>query len=562
MAEAKEYWKKYESGVEYNSTFKGDKDWYKSVKVWNAFYNGDQWIGVEGADNLPKPSFNYIKRIGDFQIASLTSSDIAVNVEPLEFVPHTKDNIDELFDSDFVNAEIKNLMEKLNFRVFKKDALRKACITGDMCAHLIFNPEKKPYRGFAPAVEGEIEIELVDVTNVIFGNANERKVEKQPWIVLVGRDTVDNLKREAKLMKAKGKADDIKKDDDTDYLMTDYANVEISADDKTTGKAKYIYVYEKVYKDGEAKIYVTKCTKDAIIYEKVETGYTRYPIAFGNWFAQDNTYHGRGLVEGMCSTQTSLNKLIAMCIYYQMLTAFSPIIYDGDMIEGGWTNEIGVAYEVKNLNGRNLSDVATYLNPANMSGNIVSVIELVMQYMKDSMGVSDASLGNIDPKNTSAILAVQKSTAVPLENVKDNLYDFVEQIVLILLDIMAAKYGPRPVVISGENGARELIEYDFSKLKGMDLKLGIDVGETSYFSELAMLQTLDNLLQGQYIEFIDYLERIPNEMFPKKAEYIAEMKEKQQADKEAVFEKMSQFMAYIPQQEQQAFAEAIDQLSM
>jgi hypothetical protein len=245
-----------------------------------------------------------------------------------------------------------------------------------------------------------------------------------------------------------------------------------------------------------------------------------------------------------------------------MLTAFSPIIYDGDMIEGGWTNEIGVAYEVKNLNGRNLSDVATYLNPANMSGNIVSVIELVMQYMKDSMGVSDASLGNIDPKNTSAILAVQKSTAVPLENVKDNLYDFVEQIVLILLDIMAAKYGPRPVVISGENGARELIEYDFSKLKGMDLKLGIDVGETSYFSELAMLQTLDNLLQGQYIEFIDYLERIPNEMFPKKAEYIAEMKEKQQADKEAVFEQMSQYMAYLPPNMQQGFAQAVDQLSM
>ena len=243
------------------------------------------------------------------------------------------------------------------------------------------------------------------------------------------------------------------------------------------------------------------------------------------------------------------------------MTAFSPVIYDGDMIEE-WTNEIGVAYEVKNLDGKSLNEVAKYMTPGNMSASIVNVMELVLQYMKDSMGVSDASLGNIDPKNTSAILAVQKSTAVPLENVKDNLYDFVEQLVLILLDMMAAKYGERPVVISGENGARELINYDFSKLKGMDIKLGIDVGETSYFSELSMLQTLDNLLQGQYIEFIDYLERIPNEMFPNKAEYIAKIKEKQEADKEAVYEKLSQFMAYIPQQEQQAFAEAIDQLSM
>ncbi len=561
MAEAKEYWKKYDAGVEYNSSFKGDKDWYQSIKVWNAFYNGDQWIGVEGADKLPKPTFNYVKRIDDFQIASLTSSDIAINVEPLEFVPHTQENINDLFDSDFVNAEIKNLFEKLNFRTLKKDALRKASITGDMCAHVIFNQSKKPYRGFAPKVSGEIEIELIDATNVLFGNANERSVEKQPWIVLVGRDTVANLKREAKQMKAKGKVEDIRKDDDTEHLLTDYASVEVDIEGDETGKAKYIYVYEKEIKNDEVKIYVTKCTKDAIIYEKVDTGCTRYPIAFGNWFKQDNTYHGRGLVEGMCPAQISLNKLAAMCIYYQMMTAFSPVIYDGDMIEE-WTNEIGVAYEVKNLDGKSLNEVAKYMTPGNMSSSIVNVMELVLQYMKDSMGVSDASLGNIDPKNTSAILAVQKSTAVPLENVKDNLYDFVEQIVLILLDMMATKYGTRPVVISGDNGARELIDYDFGKLKGMDIKLGIDVGETSYFSELSMLQTLDNLLQGQYIEFIDYLERIPNEMFPNKAEYISKIKEKQEADKEVVYEKLSQFMAYIPQQEQQAFAQAIDQLSM
>jgi hypothetical protein len=559
VAEAKEYWKKYESGVSYNSSFKDGKDWYQAVKVWNRFYNGDQWVGVDGADKLPKPVFNYIKRIGDFQIASLTSSDIAVNIEPLEFVPHTQANIDELFDSDFVNAEIKNLLEKLNFRVLKKDALRKACITGDMCAHIIFNPTRKPYRGFAPEVKGEIEVELVDATNVIFGNANEHGVDKQPWIVLTGRDTVANLKREAEMMKAKGQVEDIRKDDDTEFLLTDYAKTEISGDED--GKAKYIYFYEKEIKGDEEKIYVTKCTKEAIIYEKVETGYTRYPVAFGNWYKQDNTYHGRGLVEGMCPAQISLNKLAAMCIYYQMMTAFSPVVYDGDMIDE-WTNEIGTAYEVKNLNGRSLNDVAMYMTPANMSSSIVSVMELTLQYMKDSMGVSDASLGNIDPKNTSAILAVQKSTAVPLENVKDNLYDFVEQIVLILLDVMATKYGIRPVVISGGNGARELINYDFSKLKDMDLKLGIDVGETTYFSELAMLQTMDNLLQGQYIEFIDYLERIPDEMFPKKAEYVSKLKEKQETDKEVVYEQMSQYMAYLPPNMQQGFAQAVDQLSM
>jgi hypothetical protein len=77
-----------------------------------------------------------------------------------------------------------------------------------------------------------------------------------------------------------------------------------------------------------------------------------------------------------------------------------------------------------------------------------------------------------------------------------------------------------------------------------------------------MLQTMDNLLQGQYIEFIDYLERIPDEMFPKKAEYVSKLKEKQETDKEVVYEQMSQYMAYLPPNMQQGFAQAVDQLSM
>jgi hypothetical protein len=51
-------------------------------------------------------------------------------------------------------------------------------------------------------------------------------------------------------------------------------------------------------------------------------------------------------------------------------------------------------------------------------------------------------------------------------------------------------------------------------------------------------------------------------MFPKKAEYVSKLKEKQETDKEAVYEQMSQYMAYLPPNMQQGFAQAVDQLSM
>ena len=557
--EAKDYWERYEKGIQYNSSFKPNKDYYQAIKVWNDFYNGDQWNGVGGSSELPKLVFNYTKRIIDFKIASVTSSDISVSVEPLRNTPVT-DSEQEIDNTDFVNNEIKNVFEKWNFRILKKRALRKAGISGDMCAHITFNPEAKPFRGFAPDVKGEMEIELIDATNIYFGNANIKNVSKQPYIIIVGRDTVQNLQEEAKQFKTQD--NDIRSDDDTEYQLTEFANVEVEPADiekDSDGKAKYIYYYCKKKVDEDTHIFVTKCTKDAIIYQDIDTGYSDYPVAFANWYELENTYHGRGEVEGICPNQIAINKMFAMIVYHQMMTAFPTAVYDKDVIKS-WNNEIGTAFALSNLNGRSIKDVAGYLNPANMSDYIIKVIDLAIQYTKDCMGVSDASLGNVDPKNTSAILAVQKSTAVPLENVKDNLYDFVEQIVRIMIDVMGTKYGERPVVITDEDGNRTIEKYDFAQLKGMDLHIGIDVGESSYYSEIAMLQTMDNLLQGQYIEFIDYLERIPNEMFPKKAEYIAQIKAKQQQEKKASYEQLSQYMMMLPAQYQKQFAQIIDQL--
>lgn len=546
MSDVKELWKKYDAMVTYNSTFRANKNYYESIKVWNDFYNGDQWGGAVQEQNLPQMVFNIIKRIIEFKIASLTSSEIAVNVEPLEYNPQKNEESNKVIDmSDLVNAEIKNVFEKWNMKSKKKEALLNGAITGDMCFHVVFNPNKKPYRGLAPDVQGEMEIELIDATNVGFGNANIKDVEKQPYIIIVGRDTVKNLQEEVK-----GNKDEIKKDSDTEYQISDFADTEVEIEGDNEGKALYIYIYEK----RKGKVFLSKCTKDTIIYDNVDTGSTRYPIAFSNWYKQKNTYHGRGEVEGICPNQVAINKMFSMIVFHQMMTAFPTAIYDKDFIKG-WSNKIGGAYAIEGLAETNKSvrDIAAYLEPANMSEYIIKVIDLAFQYTKECLGVSDASLGQVDPKNTSAIIAVQKSTAIPLENIKDNLYDLFEQVVLIIIDMMGAKYGIRPVVLTNEDGSRSIEEFDFSELAGMDLKTSIDIGETTYYSEIASIQTLDNLLQQQLIDFIDYLERIPKEMIPKKAELIQKIKKRQETmvQQESQYEQMAQFLETLPPEQQE-----------
>jgi hypothetical protein len=539
--ESKDLWQKYEKGVSYNSQFKPNKDYYEAVKVWNSFYNGDQWLGLEGDQKLPHPTFNIIKRVTEFLVASLTSSNVAVNIEPLENI--ATEEAAEFKISDFLNAEVKNIFEKTNFEYKIKEALTDGAITGDMCYHVVFNPNKRAYRG--QDILGEIEIELIEATNVLFGNPNIKDVEKQPYIIIVGRDLVKNLQEEAKNKS-------IRQDSETMYQTSEYADTEIEGDDE--GKALYIYYY---YKKND-KVYCTKTTKDVIIYENVDMQLTRYPIAHGNFYKQKGTYHGRGVVESVCPNQISINKLFAMAIYHQMMTAFPPLMIDKDMVDT-INNEVGSVIELHGLKNsdRRFNDVAGYLNPANMSEWIIKIIDLCFQYTKECLGVSDASLGQINPTNTSAIIAVQKSTAVPLANIKDNLYHLVEQVVLILIDMMSSKYGVRPVVMETD-GLRQLVSFDFSALKNMDLKTSIDVGETSYWSEISTLQTLDSLLQAERIDFLQYLERVPNEFIPKKAELISDLKQQvemqqpgQPVNNNAMYEQMAQYMDTLPLEEQQ-----------
>lgn len=535
-------WELYEAGVKYNQSLYGsDKNYYDVIDTNIAFASGDQWRNVSG-EGLPKPVFNIIKRVKQFKIASLKSNDIAIRIQPMEYRPNSTDETmqSNIHKTDLANEEIKNILENINFDALSRQLLNDGFDTGDMCLHFYNDMSKQPYKKYSDDkfldVKGVINAEIIDCTNVMFGNPNIKNVEKQPYIILVGRDFVRNLQDEYKRenKKKSDNASSITEDSMTSYLAGDNSKVELEADKH--GKALYIIKY---YRGKDGKIYANKSVQNMYIYEKKPTGYDYYPVVFNNWDSVKGTYHGRAETTGIIPNQIAINKMFAMVIYHLMLTAFPTAVYDADKVEN-WTNEIGAAIPLTNVGNSSIRNVAGYLEPASMSGQIIDAIELAMQYTKDTLGVGDASLGNITIDNATAIIAVQKSNAVPLENVRANLYEFVEDCGRVILDMIATDYGIRPVIIN--NGeSREVEEFDFSSLKGMWLHVKADVGSASYFSEIASLQTLDNLLNAGRIEFIDYLKRIPDEIIPQKQELIQQL-EGGDFEKQALYNLMDKFM--------------------
>lgn len=528
-------WQQYQRGIDYNHKI----DLYSTVDKNEAFYAGDQWRGVQ-AKGLPTPVFNFFKRIINYFIASILSQNIKINFIP-QSVGDDPANEDEQFIKDaaeLVSQYSETLWEKLKMHQKLRQCLLDAALTGDACVYNFWNPDIET----GQAMKGEIDLEVIDNVNVFFGNPNDWRVSTQPYILIVYRDLVSKLREEAKKNGVKD-LDLITPDTDNAYQAGDMSKIELDDKDEENGKTIAIL---KLWKE-KGKVYAKKSTKFVDIREKWDTKLKDYPVAFMNWDRRKNCYHGQAVGTGLVPNQIFINKMFAMVMLNMMHSAFPKAVYNKTFLKG-WNNAIGSAIGI-DAGNLPLNQVATYLDPGRMDGQVLEVIDLAIKYTKDTLGATDAALGNVKPDNTSAIIAVQQASAIPLENIKQNLYQFIEDIGNIWLDFMANYYGKRSIDVE-VLGKRQIEEFDFERLKKMQFRIKIDVGPSSYWSEITAVQTLDNLLNSDKISFMQYLDRLPSGLIPKKQELIEDIKSNDMKQ-QFIFEQMARFLETQPPEVQQ-----------
>ena len=79
--------------------------------------------------------------------------------------------------------------------------------------------------------------------------------------------------------------------------------------------------------------------------------------------------------------------------------------------------------------------------------------------------------------------------------------------------MMGAHYGVRTLVLPerGRRRTRNMQRFDFSALAGQDMRLQVDVGAASYWSETMQTMTNDHLLESGVIsDPLVYLENVPD----------------------------------------------------
>jgi hypothetical protein len=177
------------------------------------------------------------------------------------------------------------------------------------------------------------------------------------------------------------------------------------------------------------------------------------------------------------------------------------------------------------------------MDGASISPQIAQFIEMSFDKTHSLLGASDVAMGDSRPDNTSAIIALQRAANTPMELTKQNDHQCLEDAGRIWIDMMAVRYGTRMVEMEmdmDEAGAQPLgmelpkqkfmQPFDFSQLKKIQLTIEQEVGASSYWSEMASMQTLDNLLMNNLITAEQYIERLPNGYISRKEDLLADLR--------------------------------------
>ena len=500
----------YQKMLGYNTAVNLDE----TVRANENFFIGKQWEGVD-AKGLPTPVYNFLKQVVLFSVANITTDNIKMQATPLA-CERTPEDVERV--AEIVNKEFDRLFEFNRVPNLVREYMRNAAVDGDSCLFTFWDDTVDA--GFG--LRGGIRTEIVDNMRVGFGNTACRDPQKQPYILIERREMTKELRRAAQEARNPRWGD----------IQPDTENHNTDSYKNSSERSTVLLRMWKERKTGT--VWACEVSGRAMLREPWDMGLRLYPVTWINWDYIPDSYHGQALVTGLIPNQIFVNKLFAMSMISLMTSAFPRTVYDKTRIPK-WNNAVGAAIGV---NGGDVSGVAKIIDPAQISPQIAQFIQTSVDYTRQFLGATSAALGETRPDNTSAIIALQRAASIPSEITKQNLYKSIEDLGRIYLDFMAAYYGKRKVQVSMPDVGSDILAFagkdpeeletvlfDYGILNDMPMALKLDVGASSYWSEMASVQTLDNLLMQDKITIEEYLERIPDGYIPKRQELIASRKQ-------------------------------------
>lgn len=538
QTEPKKVFNEYRQGNTFKSGI-GDKGIFEQSKVNERFFVGNQWHGAKCGNSRPLVRHNIIKRIGEYKISTVTAAPIAVNYTA-DGVPDYRSELQNRqeiigglsdgslkYDGATDDTEISFIMsvlsdyfgvtaERVKFDAKKEQMVRNAYISGTGIAYTYWNPDINTGlyvdEAKTAAIKGDIEFEILDIENVVFGDPNNDDVQSQPYIIISQRKNIEDVKREAKINGAsKEDIDNIKPDG-----AYDFENAGERGENEPTD-SKRITVLTKFYKewDESGKSFTVKCvrmTEKSVIRKPWDIGISLYPIAKFNWERRRSCAYGDSEITYLIPNQIAINRTYSANVWAAMTAGMPMLVVNGDIVTDPITNDPGQIIKVYG----DMTDVAgaiRHVQPPAFGTQLQNAISALANDTLSDSGANDAALGNMRPDNASAIIQMREAALQPMQIHQNRFYDTIEDIARIWAEFWLKLYGNRKLRMESKEGI-SYIPFEAARYNDVLVSARIDVGASTLWSTAVVVSTLDSLLERQLITFEQYLDRLPGGLIP------------------------------------------------
>lgn len=479
-----EIWKDYSRGRDYlNSVNLFDK-----VETCFNMVNGDQWKGLKYGKERP-PQLNIL-----LPIMKSSTALVGQNVMSIEYISQNyNENRNELLQvTDHLNSHARKTWERLKMDKLNWEILQDAFIGGN-AAYWFYDD--------ANVAEGRILVETLDTTNVLLGDEQQPDIQKQPYILIVQRMQVQDVRK-----LARGFNTD---EHDIATIIPDTdTELQINGDNEVKGSEKVTVVTKLWKKDGG--IHMMKATRSAIVQpDTVIGGLTRYPIAMYVWKPRKGLARGDGDIWDKIPNQISINKSLFRMEQAVKSAAYPIKVYKSELMQDNQLsklNQPGAAVAVRGMGETSLSNIISYLQPANISPYAQTYWQELIRLTRDLSGSGD-NLENVNPEQASGA-AIQAVLDAKLMNVNMQVAafrQFVEDIAWIWYEMFVA-YNPNGIEVV-EDGPEGPMKYIITQqqLKGLKVDIKVDALPSTATHAAIKDAQLKSLLDNGVISFEEYV---------------------------------------------------------
>lgn len=507
-----EEWKLYEKGKSYNISM----GVYKDTEDNYNFYHGNQWKEAK-LGNIQPITLNVIRPTVKYKVGVLNSNSYQIVFNP---------NVYESYEQAQKLEDICKILNRYSNKIWEveqvnkkvREILKDSCINSEGIAHAYEENEK-------------IKVEVIDKTNIYYGNENDSDIQSQPYIIISYRRTVDSVKEEARKY-GTSEEEVAKITSDSDYE-------EQSGKDKRIEEISPMCLVLLKYYKKDGTIWMKKSTKTAIIRNESDTKLKLYPVAHMVWEEVKGYARGMGEVKYLIPNQIEINKTATRRAVAVQLCAYPKLVANMKYISNSKSLEkVGTTIKLDEMPADDVNKVVSYLKPTTMSTDALNLQQELMKDTQELAGAGDTVTGAIDPTRASgkAILAVQQAGQQPLNDQVEKFKTFIEDLARIWFEMLQT-YSLNGIATTKETNnpktgeiVEQPYEITYDMLQSMKLNIKIDITPHSSYDKFAQEQSLENLMLKKLITFDEYVKALSEDSVMPKPKLEKILKDRKEAN--------------------------------